>query len=33
VPQHEAWALQHFGSADARLRRRVEYKLQVWRFQ
>jgi ubiquinone/menaquinone biosynthesis C-methylase UbiE len=33
VPQHEAWALEHFGSADARLRRRVEYKLQVWRFQ
>jgi ubiquinone/menaquinone biosynthesis C-methylase UbiE len=32
VPQHEAWAIDKFGSADAKLRRKVEYKLQVWRF-
>jgi SAM-dependent methyltransferase len=32
VPLHEAWALKHFGSLDAQLRRTVQYKLQVWRF-
>ncbi len=32
VPQHEKWAVEHFGSADAKLRRTVHYKLQVWRF-
>jgi SAM-dependent methyltransferase len=32
VSQGEAWALEHFGSADATLRRTVQYKLQVWRF-
>jgi SAM-dependent methyltransferase len=33
VPQHEKWAIEHFGSADATLRRTVQYKLQVWRFK
>jgi ubiquinone/menaquinone biosynthesis C-methylase UbiE len=33
VPQHEKWAVEYFGSADAKLHRKVEYKLQVWRFQ
>ncbi len=32
VPQHEKWAIDHFGSADAKLRRTVQYKLQVWTF-
>jgi hypothetical protein len=32
VPQGEAWALERFGSADAKLQRTVQYKLQVWRF-
>lgn len=32
APKGEAWALEHFGSADAKLRRAVQYKLQVWRF-
>jgi len=32
VPQHERWALEHFGSPDRVLRRMVEYKLQVWTF-
>jgi len=33
VPQHEKWALEQFGSPDAKLRRAVQYKLQVWRFE
>jgi ubiquinone/menaquinone biosynthesis C-methylase UbiE len=32
VPQHEVWALDHYGGPDAKLRRTVQYKLQVWRF-
>jgi len=32
LPRHERWALDHFGGPDAKLRRAVEYKLQVWRF-
>jgi len=32
LPQHEKWALEHFGGPKATLRRTVEYKLQVWRF-
>jgi hypothetical protein len=32
MPLHEEWAMNHFGSGDAKLRRTVEYKLQVWRF-
>ena len=32
MPQHEAWAIEHFGSADAKLRRMVQHRLQVWRF-
>ena len=32
MPQHEAWAIEHFGSAEAQLRRIVQHKLQVWRF-
>jgi ubiquinone/menaquinone biosynthesis C-methylase UbiE len=32
LPQHEKWAIDYFGGADAKLRRTVQYKLQVWRF-
>jgi ubiquinone/menaquinone biosynthesis C-methylase UbiE len=32
LPQHEKWALDYFGSADAKLKRTVEYNLQGWRF-
>jgi ubiquinone/menaquinone biosynthesis C-methylase UbiE len=31
-PQHEKWALEHLGGPDIISPRRVEFRLQVWRF-